>query len=168
MWGLNHKEGWMTKNWYFWTAVLEKTWDSLGLIKLVHPKGNRSWIFIRRTGAEAEAPILWPIDGKIWLIRKDPDVGKDLRQKEKGVTEEEMALWHHWLNGHEFEHWPGDGQGQGSLVCCSPWDRKESGTTEWLNSGIRRERLILSCPINKHVIYKLWCMFRKKQTEYRN
>ena len=78
-------------------------------IKSVHLKGNWSWIFIRRTDAEAEAPILWPPDAKIWLIRKDPDAGKDLRQKEKGTTEDEMVVWHHWLNGHEFEQAPGDG-----------------------------------------------------------
>ena len=103
MWELDHKEGWAPKNWCFWTVVLEKTLESpldCKEIQPVHPKGNQSWIFIGRT--EAEAPILWPPDVKSWLIRKDPDAGKDLGQK-KGKTEDEMVGWHHWLNGHEFE-----------------------------------------------------------------
>ena len=90
-------------------------------IQLVHPKGNQSWIFIGRTDAEAETPILWPPDVKNWLIGKDPDAWKDGRHKEKGTTENEMVGWHHWLNRHEFEQAPGFGDGQGSLVCCSPW-----------------------------------------------
>ena len=93
-------------------------------IKPANPKGNQSWIFIRRTDAEAEAQVLWPLDVKSWLIRKDPDAGKDWRQ-EKGRTEDEMVWWHHRLNGHEFEQASGDGEGQGSLECCSPWGRKE-------------------------------------------
>ena len=104
-------------------------------VKPVHPKGNQSWIFIGRTDAEAEAPILWPPDVKSRLIRKDADAGKDWRQEEKGATEDEMVGWHHWLNGHEFEQTLGDGEGQGSLVCCSPWGRKESDMTEWLNKN---------------------------------
>ena len=104
-------------------------------IKPVHPKGNQSWIFIRRTDGETEAPILWPPDGKSWLTGKDPDAGKDWRQEEKGMTENEMAGWYHWLHGHEFEKAPGDSEGQGSLVCCSPWGRKESDRTEWLNNS---------------------------------
>ena len=97
------------------------------------PKGNQSWIFIGRTEAEAEAPILWPPDVKSWLIGKDPDAEKDWGQEEKGVTEGEMVGWHHQLNGHGFEQAPGDGQG--SLVCCSPWCPKELDTTElnWCN-----------------------------------
>ena len=124
MWELDHKEGWMLKNWCFWTVGWEKTvehhldWKE---IKPVHPKVNQSWIFIGRTDAEAEAPILWPRDAKNWHIRKDPDAGKDWRQVEKGPTEDEMVGWHHWLNGHDFEHAPGVGDGQGSLACCSPW-----------------------------------------------
>ena len=100
-------------------------------IKPVHPKENQSWIFIGRT--DADTLILWPPDEKNWLTRKDPDAGKDWRQEEKGTTEDEMVGWHHWLNGREFEQASGVGDGQGSLVCCSPWDRKESDTTEWLN-----------------------------------
>ena len=90
----------------------------------MHPKGSQSWIFTRRTDAEAESLILWPPDAKNWLIGKDPDVGKDWRQEEKGTTGDEMVGWHHWLDGHEFEPAPGVGDGQGSLVCCSPWGRR--------------------------------------------
>ena len=94
---------------------------------------DQSWIFIGRTNAEAEAPILCPPDVKSLLIRKDPDAGKDWRKEEKGMTEDAMVGWHHWLNGHEYEQAPGDGEGQRNLACCSPWGRKESDTTEWLN-----------------------------------
>ena len=89
----------------------------------VTAKGNQSWIFIG--GTDAEAPILWLPDAKSWLIGKDLDAGKDWRQEEKGMTQDEMVGWHHRLNGHEFEQAPGDGEGQGSLACCSPWGRKE-------------------------------------------
>ena len=95
-------------------------------IQPVNPKGNQSWIFIGRTDAKAKTPVLWPTDAKNWLIGKDPDVGKDWRQEEKVATEDEMAGWHRWLNGHEFKQAPGDGEGQGSLECCSPWGHKES------------------------------------------
>ena len=100
-------------------------------IKPVHPKGNQPWVFIRRTDAEAEAPILWPSDAKSWLIGKDLDAGKDWGQEEKQVTENDMAGWHHWLKGHEFEQTPGDGEGQESLACCIPWGHKESDRTEY-------------------------------------
>ena len=106
MWELDYKESWAPTNWCFWTVVLEKTLESplaFKKIQPVHPKGNHSWIFIWRTDAEAEAPILWPPDVKNWLIWKDPDAGKDWRQEEKGTTEDEIVGWHHWLNGHEFE-----------------------------------------------------------------
>ena len=105
MWELDHKEGWVPKNWCFWTVVLEKTLESpldCKEIKPVNPKGNQPWVFIGRTDGEAEAPILWPPDAKNWLIWKDPDAGKDWRQEEKGMREDEMVVWHHWLNGHEF------------------------------------------------------------------
>ena len=106
MWEFDHKESWALKNWCFWTVMLEKSRESPLDCKEsqpVHPKGNQSWIFIGRTDAEAETPILWPPDVKNWLIGKDPDAGKDWRQKEKRMTENEMVGWHHWLNGHEFE-----------------------------------------------------------------
>ena len=96
----------------------------------INSKGNRSWIFIRRS--DAEAPILWPSDAKSWLIRKDPDGGKVWRQEEKGLTEDEIVEWYHWLNWHEFEHAPGDGEGQGNLACCSPWGRKsQTRLSDW-------------------------------------
>ena len=115
-------------------CVLEKTLKSpldCKEIKLVHPKGNQSWIFIGRSDAEAAIP--WPPDEQNWLTGKDTDAGKDLRQEEKGTTEEEMVGWHHWLHGHEFEQAPGVGDGQESQICCSPWGCKESDTTEQLN-----------------------------------
>ena len=114
MWELDYKEGWMPKNCCFWTVVLEKTLESpldSKEIKPVNPKGNQSEIFIGKTDAEAEAPILWPPDEKSQLIRKDPDAGKDWRQEEKGMTEGETVGWYHQLNGHEFEQTPGDDEG---------------------------------------------------------
>ena len=115
-------------------GVGEDSWESLVCkeIKPVNPKGNQSWIFIRRT--DANTPILWPPDAKIWLIGKDPDAGKDWRQ-EKGMTEDEMVGWHHRFNGHEFEQAPRVGDGQGSLGCCSPWGCKELDVTERLNGS---------------------------------
>ena len=106
IWELDYKESWMLKNWCFWTVMLEKTLESTldyKEIKPVHPKGDQSWIFIGRTDAEAETPILWPPDVKNWLIGKDPDAGKDWRWEEKGTTEDEMVGWHHRLDGHELE-----------------------------------------------------------------
>ena len=110
MWELDYKESWMPKNWCFWTVVLEKTRESpldCKEIQPVHSKGDQSWIFIGRIDAEAETPILWPPDAKDWLTGKDPDAGKDRTWEEKGMTEDEMVGWHHWLNGHEFEWTPG-------------------------------------------------------------
>ena len=127
MWQLDHKEAWGSpKKWCFWTVVLERTlegpFDSKE-IRSVNPKGNQPWTFIGRTDAEAEVPIFWPPDGKSWLIGKDPDARKDWWQEEKGTTEDEMVGWHHWFNGHESEQ-AADGEGQGSLACCSPWGHK--------------------------------------------
>ena len=106
IWELDYKESWVPKNWCFRTVLLEKTLESpldCKEIQPVHPKGDQSWVFIGRTDAEAEAPILWPPDGKNWVIWKDPDAGKDWAQEERGTTEDEMVGWHHRLNGHEFE-----------------------------------------------------------------
>ena len=102
-------------------------------IQPVHPKGNQFWIFIGRMDAEAEAAILWPPDVKNWLLGEDPGAGKDLRQEEKEMTEDEMVGCHHRLNGLKFEQAPGVGEGQGSLVCCSPWGHKGLDMSEWLN-----------------------------------
>ena len=136
LWELDHKESRAPKNWCFWAVVLEKTLESpldCKEIQPVHPKGNQSWTFIGRTDGEAETPILWPPDAKKLPIGKDPDARKDWRQEEKGMTEDEMVGWYHWLNGHEFEQAQGVGVGQGGLVWCSPWGLKESDLTEWLN-----------------------------------
>ena len=106
MWELDHKEGWVLKNWCFQTVVLEKTLENhldCKEIQPIHPKGNQSWIFTRSTDAESEAPILWPHHAKSWLTGKDPDAGKDWRQEQKGMTEDETVGWQHRLNGHEFE-----------------------------------------------------------------
>ena len=135
MWELDCEESWVPKDWFFWTVVLEKTLESFldcKEIQPVHPKGDQTWVFIGRTDAEAETPILWP-PHKSWLIGKDSDAGRDWGQEEKGTTEDEMAGWHHGLNGRGFGWTPGAGDGQGGLACCSPWGRKELDTTEWLN-----------------------------------
>ena len=136
MWELDYKESWVRKNWCFWTVVLEKILESpldCNEIQPVHPKGNQSWALNRRTDVEAETPILWPPDVESWLIWKDPDAGKDWRQKGKRATEDKMTGWHHRFDRHELGQTPGDGEGYWSLTCCSPWGRKELATTWWLN-----------------------------------
>jgi len=138
MWELDNKKGWVSKNQYLRNVVLEKTLQNplnSKEIKPVNHKGNKPWIFIGRTDVEAETPILWPPDVKNCLIGKDPDAGKDWRQ-EKGMTQDEMLGWHHPFNGHESEQTARDCEGQGSLVCCSPWCCKESDMTEQLDSKI--------------------------------
>jgi len=136
MWELDCEESWVLKNWCFWTVVLEKTLESpldCKKIQLVHSKGDQSWLFFGRNDAKAETPVLWPLGVKSWLIGKDSDAGRDWGEQEKGTTEDEMAGWHHQLDGHELEWTPGVGDGQGGLACCNSWDCKESDTTEWLN-----------------------------------
>ena len=135
-WELDYKESWPLKNWCFWTMVLEKTLESpldCKEIQPVHPKGNQSWLFIGRTDAETESPVLWLPGVKNWLTGKDPDTGQDWRQEEKVMAEDEMFGWHHQLNGHEFEQAPGVGDGQGGLASCGPWGFNESDRTEGLN-----------------------------------
>ena len=130
MWELGHKEGWAVRIWCFRTVVLEKTLDNpldSKKIKSVNSKGNQPWIFFGR--ADSWSSNTWPPDAKSHLIGKDSDARKDLMQEEKGMTENEMVGWHHWLNGHEFEQTPGDGEGQGSLACCRPWGFKELDMT---------------------------------------
>ena len=136
MWELDFEEGWAPKNWCFWTVVVERTLESpleCKEIQLDHSEGDQPWDFFGTNDAKAETPVLWPPHVKNWLIGKDSDAGRDWGQKEKGMTEDEMAGWHHWLDGCESEWTPGDGDGQGGLVCCDSCGRKESDMTEWLN-----------------------------------
>ena len=137
MWSqLNCEESRAPNNWCFWTVVLEKTLESPLDCKEIQPvrsEGDPPWDFFGRTDAKAETPVLWPPDAKSWLIGKDPDAGRGWGQEEKGMTEDEMAGWHHWLDGRESEWTPGDGGGQGGLACCNSWGCKESDTTEQLN-----------------------------------
>ena len=136
MWELYCEEGWALKKWCFWTVVLEKTLESpldCKEIQPVHSKGNQSWVFIGRTDAEGETSVLWPPHTKSWLFGKDSDAGRDWGQEEKGTKEDEMAGWHHWFDGREFEWTLGVGDGQGGLECHDSWGRKELDMTEWLN-----------------------------------
>ena len=166
MWTLDCEESWVPKNWCFWTVVLEKTLESpldCKEIQPVHPKGDQSWVFIGRTDAEAEIPILWPPHVKSWLIGKDSDAGRDWGQQEKGMTEDEMAGWHYCLDGHEFEWILGDGDGQGGLVCCDSCGRKELDTTERLKwtevkgnlSWIFIGRLLLKLQYFGHLMWRV-------------
>ena len=129
------EEGWVPKNWCFWTVMLEKTLESPLVckeIQPVHSEGDQAWEFCGRNDAKAETPVLWPPQVKSWFIGKDSDARRDWGQEEKGTTEDEMARWHHWLDGRESEWTPGVGDGQGGLACCNSWGRKGSDTTEWL------------------------------------
>ena len=140
IWELGHKEGWVLKNWCFWTVILEKTLESPSdctEIKPVNPKGSQSWIFTGSIDAEPEAPILLSPDVKSRLIGKDPDAGKDWRQEEKGMTEDQMVGWHHWLDGHEFEQALGDGEGQGSLLYAV-----HEVSKSWHNWGTEQQQQI--------------------------
>ena len=136
IWEMDCEESWALKNWWFWTVVLEKTLENpldCKEIQPVHSKGGQSWVFFGSNDAKAETPVLWPPHASGWLIGKDSDARRDWGQEEKGMTEDEMAGWHRWLNGHEFEWTPGVGEGQVGLACCDSWGRKESDTTERLN-----------------------------------
>ena len=160
MWELDYKESWVQKNWCFWTVVLEKTLESrldCKEIQPVHSKGDQSWVFIGRTDVEAETPVLWPPDAKSWLIWKDPDAGKDWRQEESGMTEDEMVGWHHRLNGHGFGWILGVGDGQGGLACCGSWDCKELDTTEQLN-WTEYVSFVLSCFVCIKLFATLWTL----------
>ena len=136
MWELDCEEGWAPKNWCIWTVVLTNTLESpldCQEIQPVNSEGDQPWDFFGSSDAKAEAPVLWPPHEMSWLIGKDSDAGRDWGQEEKWMTQDEMAVWHHWLDGHESEWTPGDDDGQGSLVCCDSWGLKESDTTERLN-----------------------------------
>ena len=133
MWVLDHKEGWVLNNWYSWSVVLEKTLESplaCKEIQAVSPKGNQPWIFIGRTDAEAEAPVLWPPDVKSWLLGKDPDAGKDWGQVEKETTEDEMVGWHHWFNRHEFEQILSGSRDRGGW-CASAHGVEKTRLSDW-------------------------------------
>ena len=154
MWELDCEESWALKNWYFWTVLLENTLESpldCKEIQPVHPKGDQSWVFIGRNDAEAETPLLCPPHAKSWLVEKDSDAGRDWGQEEKGMTEDEMAGWHHQLDGHEFEWTPGVGDGQGGLAGCDSWGHKESDTTERLNWIVVLEKTLASPLGNKEM-----------------
>ena len=179
MWELNHKESWVPKNWCFWTVVLKKTLESPLACKeigAVNPKGNQSWIFIGRTDAEAETPVLRPPDAKNWLLGKDPDAGKDWKQ-EKGTTEHEMVGWHHRLDGHEFEQAPGVGVGAGrkpGVLHSVVSQRVRHDWTTELNTNLKISKeggmwslnqklyLCLFCP---HTIVAQWLLVQALQTE---
>ena len=149
MWEFDCEESWAPKNWCFLTVVLEKILESpldCKEIQPVHSKGDRSWVFFGRTNAKAETPILWPLYAKSWLLGKDSDAGRDWGQEEKGMTEDEMAGWHHGLDGCESGWTAGVGDGQGGLVCWGSWGHKESDMTEWLNEP-------------KYILYSLYFHF---------
>ena len=133
-------------------GVGEDSWESLGL-QPVHSKGDQPWVFVGRNDAKAETPVLWPPHAKSWLIGKDSDAGRGWGQEEKGTTEDEIAGWHHWLDGREFEWTPGVGDGQGGLVCCDSWGHKESNTTERLNRTELRTARFVWLRSNKHQLY---------------
>ena len=136
MWELDCEESWAPKNWYFWTVVLEKTLESpldCKEIQPVHSEGDQPWVFFGKNDAKAETLVLWAPHAKSWLIRKHSDAGRDWGQEENGMTEDEMAGWHHQFDGCEFEWTLGVGDGQGGLACCNSWGHKESDMTEWLN-----------------------------------
>ena len=141
MWELDYKESWVSKNWCFWTVVLESPLDCKE-IKTVLPKGNQSWIFTGKTDAKAESPILRPPDVKSRLIGKDPDAGKDWRQ-EKGTTEDNTVGWHHGLNGPEFEQVPKDGEGQEAWWAAVHWATKSQKQLN--NNNIDEKCVILNC-----------------------
>ena len=136
MWELDCEESWAPKNWCFWTVVLEKTLESpldCKKIQPVHSKGNQSCVFFGRNDAKAETLVLWPPHTKSWVIGKDSVAGRDWGQEEKGTTEDEVAGWHYWLDGHESDWTLGVGDGLGGLACCNSWGGKESDMTEQLN-----------------------------------
>ena len=163
MWELDCEESCALKNWCFWTVVLEKTLESpldCKEIQPAHSQGDHQpWVFFGRN-AKAETPVLWPPHAKSWLIGKDSDAGRDWGQEEKGMTEDETAEWHHWLDGCEFEWTPGDGDGQGGLACCNWWRHKESDTTERLNWTDWTEVKLLLC------IYRLYTLVWKFTSFY--
>ena len=188
MWELDSEEGWALKNWWFWTVVLEKTLESpldCKEIQPVYSEGDQPWDFFGEKDAEAETPVLCPPHVKSWLIGKVSDSGRYWGQEEKGTTEDEIARWHHWLDGRESEWTPGVGDGQGGLVWCDSWGRKESDKTErliWsdqmemrntlLETGenrvlIKWQRTLLNCLLVCFLTHwkRPWCCDRVKAGE---
>ena len=149
---------WALKNCCFWSVVLEKTLESpldCKEIQPVHSEGDRSWVFFGRNDAKAETAILWPPHAKSWLIGKDSDAGRDWRQEEKGMTEDEMAAWHHQLYGHESEWTPGVGDGQGGLVCCDSRGPKSwTRLSDWTELNIPLQEYV---PIGIYLVPCQWC-----------
>ena len=138
LWELDCKEGRTPKNWCLWTVMLEKAPESpldSKEIKPVSRNGNKPWILIRRTDAEAEAPVFWSSDANNQLTGKVPDAGKDQGQKEKRASEDKITGQHHWCSEHELGQTPGEGEGQGGLACCSPWGHRESDMSGWLHNN---------------------------------
>ena len=177
LWELDCEESWALKNWCFWTVVLEKTLESpLGCkeIQSVHSKGDQSWVFFGRNDAKAETPVVWPPHAKSWLTGKDPDAGRDWGQKEKGTTEDEMAGWHHRLNGREFEWTPGVVDGQDGLACSERFMGSQrvghNWTTElnWteLKDCWQRHFTNLSGDRNKKCSWHRWTYFLLKLARY--
>jgi len=159
MWELDCEESWVSKNWCFWTVVLEKTLESPLVckeIQSIHSEGNQPWVCFGGNDAKPEAPVLWPPHVKNWLIGNDSDAGRGWGWEEKGMTENKMAGWHHRLNAHEFGWTPGVGDGQGGLACCDSWGHKESGMTDLLNWTE-----LISSQITK--IYDLWISIIKEK-----
>ena len=171
MWELDYKESWAPKNGCFWTVVLEKTLESpldCREIQPIHPKGDQSSVFIGRIDAAAETTIVWRPDVKNWLIGNDPDVGKiEGRRRRQRMREDEMFGWHHQLDGHEFEQPPGVGDGQRSLVCCSPWGFRRvrydwvtemTDASNFLPSPI--PKILITCPWSQWMLLKECRHFR--------
>ena len=159
---LDCEEGCEPKNWCFWTVVLEKTLESpldCKEIQPVHSERDQSWDFCGGNDAKAETPVLWAPHVKSWLIGKDSEAGREWGQEEKGTTEDEMARWHHGLDRCESDWTPGVGDGQGGLMCCNSWDRKESDTTDW--TELRRYPGYLTEEMNL-TVYIVCYLFHKK------
>ena len=156
MWELECEESWVPKNWLFWTVVLEKTPESpldCKEIQPVHSEGDQPWDFFERNDAKAETPVLWPPHAKSWVIGKDSDAGRDCGQEEKGTTEDEIAGWHHRLDGQEFGWTLGVGDGQEGLACYNSWGLKELDTTErlnWTELNWREDNVYTYCTTNLH------------------
>ena len=157
MWELDCEESWVLKNRCFWNVVLEKTLESpldCKEIQLVYSKGDQPWVFFGRNDAKAETPILWPPHAKSWLIGKDSDAGMDWGQEEKGMTEDEIAGWHHWLDGREFEWTLGDGDGQGGLACCNSWLQRVGH--DWATE-LNSKSLSTQMVIKSHFFHSIFC-----------